>query len=699
MGSTSEIIRKSFFLERMGNKEHYKILKFSNKKKLQLGRESSNRIDITLSKAIVSKIHCLIDFQDCRMFVTDLNSRNGTYINNKRIQNRTEVFENDIIGIGFNPSKDSELAESEKLVFKVKTMETEVETINLDSSDDESMTVSNNTISNTCSFVNESEVVYDDNYFLNFNPNYSNLTLKPECFVKLEKLSDSEFSKYLGKDEDEVEEPTKPNENELFVSEHAAMNSSEKKGELFESDETFQLVEVSIKIKKLSKEDILSMKRNIKEEFTKSRSSDKQQQKFKEESPKTSRYKLIDSESDSDSSEASINKRFKRINSNHKNIFKKKNNNFYVNKKMLNERREKLKQIAEESSNKKTENGETIEATKRSAPKPKIKITENNRGSFLVDMNMNPIKIQKKITKPVEITKKPPEQKEKKNIKAHVSTVSEFCAKYFGEPSVPAQDSKSLNFYTPIPSQQNNEVTSNNPKLGTNFIKKKKVTFNDVPEIREFEKEILPEQQLQLKDKIEENVVRKLLHINPLWLDKDRSNNYSDEFKTTMQLMNLDDESVDQCKTYIEIEFLKKIFIALHENDKWSHVTVDEVLHVVSDEIMIYCSAGDVPLCEVGLLMKVQFNDPVKCELHEVFGYLNEHTKNKIAITVYSDNIKLLSDVSVIKTQTIINVSTTINEMHDYISSTEHLPLPVTSNFIPAWLEEVQNEVLKKITH
>lgn len=68
-------------------------------KTLKIGRSSSN--DIILDDMTVSSVHAIIEVQeDGQMFIKDLNSKNGTFVNDKLIALRVPIFANDSIRVG-----------------------------------------------------------------------------------------------------------------------------------------------------------------------------------------------------------------------------------------------------------------------------------------------------------------------------------------------------------------------------------------------------------------------------------------------------------------------------------------------------------------------------------------------------------------------------------------------------------------------
>jgi EAL domain-containing protein (putative c-di-GMP-specific phosphodiesterase class I) len=61
----------------------------------RIGRRSG--LSLTLSHQTVSGLHAEIDFRDQQLFVRDLHSTNGTFINGAQLFGEQEIFENDLI--------------------------------------------------------------------------------------------------------------------------------------------------------------------------------------------------------------------------------------------------------------------------------------------------------------------------------------------------------------------------------------------------------------------------------------------------------------------------------------------------------------------------------------------------------------------------------------------------------------------------
>lgn len=77
------------------NAERFKVFKDY----FVIGRRSEDS-DYVISSKYIGNTHALINLENGRYFVTDLDSKNGTYLNGKRLKpsERCEIFNNDIIG-------------------------------------------------------------------------------------------------------------------------------------------------------------------------------------------------------------------------------------------------------------------------------------------------------------------------------------------------------------------------------------------------------------------------------------------------------------------------------------------------------------------------------------------------------------------------------------------------------------------------
>ena len=71
-----------------------------NLKKLPATIGRANEASITLPHALVSRQHCEIYEQDKRLYVKDLNSLNGTYLNNEKISGSTSLLPGQLLTLG-----------------------------------------------------------------------------------------------------------------------------------------------------------------------------------------------------------------------------------------------------------------------------------------------------------------------------------------------------------------------------------------------------------------------------------------------------------------------------------------------------------------------------------------------------------------------------------------------------------------------
>ena len=65
---------------------------------LTIGRDPAQAL-VIIREAIVSKLHCSIFFRAGQIFIKDLNSTNGTYVNGEKVSER-ELLDNNIVFIG-----------------------------------------------------------------------------------------------------------------------------------------------------------------------------------------------------------------------------------------------------------------------------------------------------------------------------------------------------------------------------------------------------------------------------------------------------------------------------------------------------------------------------------------------------------------------------------------------------------------------
>lgn len=68
-------------------------------KQLILGRITEEGV-FTINEKSVSRQHCMLSVKKGRLFLTDLNSSNNTYLNGKRVYHEVEVYSGDVIKAG-----------------------------------------------------------------------------------------------------------------------------------------------------------------------------------------------------------------------------------------------------------------------------------------------------------------------------------------------------------------------------------------------------------------------------------------------------------------------------------------------------------------------------------------------------------------------------------------------------------------------
>jgi predicted component of type VI protein secretion system len=76
---------------------HFKTIRLLLNQPLTVGREKYN--DLVLNDLLVSRQHSVIQFEKDHFIVRDLNSRNGTFLNNSRVD-KSDLQDGDIIKIG-----------------------------------------------------------------------------------------------------------------------------------------------------------------------------------------------------------------------------------------------------------------------------------------------------------------------------------------------------------------------------------------------------------------------------------------------------------------------------------------------------------------------------------------------------------------------------------------------------------------------
>lgn len=74
----------------------FKVLPLSGK--TTIGRRSTN--DLVLTDTTVSGLHCMIITEEDKIFIQDMNSTNGTYLNGERIFEKTQLHKGDTLILG-----------------------------------------------------------------------------------------------------------------------------------------------------------------------------------------------------------------------------------------------------------------------------------------------------------------------------------------------------------------------------------------------------------------------------------------------------------------------------------------------------------------------------------------------------------------------------------------------------------------------
>ncbi|MBC7195416.1 MAG: FHA domain-containing protein, partial [Caldisericia bacterium] len=71
------------------------------KNDFKIGRDPNLQCDLVLSDPTVSKEHCKIKVEeDNKVYIYDLASENGTFVNDKEVVGPVELKDNDVIKIG-----------------------------------------------------------------------------------------------------------------------------------------------------------------------------------------------------------------------------------------------------------------------------------------------------------------------------------------------------------------------------------------------------------------------------------------------------------------------------------------------------------------------------------------------------------------------------------------------------------------------
>lgn len=95
-----EIVKRKLKLEAIKHGERIKLVKgdLDNLDEIHFGREMNN--DIVADDKYISGSHFKINKTNEEYFIEDLNSTNGTLLNNKQLDKAEKLKNNDIIGLG-----------------------------------------------------------------------------------------------------------------------------------------------------------------------------------------------------------------------------------------------------------------------------------------------------------------------------------------------------------------------------------------------------------------------------------------------------------------------------------------------------------------------------------------------------------------------------------------------------------------------
>ncbi|MGV3492531.1 MAG: FHA domain-containing protein [Ramlibacter sp.] len=97
---------------------------FLKKERTTLGRKAGN--DIVLDTMVVSGQHCAFDLEGVAdVYLQDLGSTNGTYVNDRMIRERTRLHDGDVIAIGPYRIKYLQASEEPSSFFGTQTMQME----------------------------------------------------------------------------------------------------------------------------------------------------------------------------------------------------------------------------------------------------------------------------------------------------------------------------------------------------------------------------------------------------------------------------------------------------------------------------------------------------------------------------------------------------------------------------------------------
>ena len=84
----------SFRLKRSGHSQEFCI----DKERLSIGRDPNS--DIVLDQGYPSRTHAQIFFKESHLYIEDLNSTNGTFVNNQKLYQATRIVPGDLIKFG-----------------------------------------------------------------------------------------------------------------------------------------------------------------------------------------------------------------------------------------------------------------------------------------------------------------------------------------------------------------------------------------------------------------------------------------------------------------------------------------------------------------------------------------------------------------------------------------------------------------------
>ena len=87
-------------------------INFKVEREVVIGREHELK-DYLAAKNFVSRRHCRLTLEGDELFIEDLNSANGTYVNNEKIFRKTKLSKGDEVGLGgavFNGSRQDKAA-------------------------------------------------------------------------------------------------------------------------------------------------------------------------------------------------------------------------------------------------------------------------------------------------------------------------------------------------------------------------------------------------------------------------------------------------------------------------------------------------------------------------------------------------------------------------------------------------------------